>query len=100
QAMMNAITEHFPADVHITESEGGMFLWATLPENMSAMRLFDHAIKEKVAFVPGKPFYVSSTKDKPVPDNTLRLSYVTMDEDRIHKGIQILGACLRTRSLS
>ena len=86
QVMINAIEEYFPTEVHIAESEGGMFLWATLPENLSAMKLFDQAIQEKVAFVPGKPFYVGDN----TPENTLRLSYVTMDEERIRKGIHIL----------
>ena len=91
QVMMNAIKEFFPADVQIAESEGGMFLWATLPENLSAMKLFDKAIQEKVAFVPGKPFYIGEK----MPENTLRLSYVTMDEKRIKQGIEVLGRCIR-----
>ena len=91
QVMMNAIKEFFPADVQIAESEGGMFLWATLPESLSAMKLFDKAIQEKVAFVPGKPFYVGEK----MPENTLRLSYVTMDEKRIKQGIEVLGRCIR-----
>jgi len=92
QAMMNAIAEYFPADVQIVKSEGGMFLWATLPEKMSAMALFDKAIQEKVAFVPGKPFYVGENQ----PENTLRLSYVTMNEKRIKEGIAILGSCIKS----
>ena len=92
QAMMDAIAEYFPADVQIVKSEGGMFLWATLPEKMSAMALFDKAIQEKVAFVPGKPFYVGENQ----PENTLRLSYVTMDEERIKEGIAKLGLCIKS----
>jgi len=91
QAMREAIQEYFPADVQIAKSEGGMFLWATLPEHISAMALFDSAIKEKVAFVPGKPFYVGDN----MPENTLRLSYVTMSEEKIKEGIAILGDCIR-----
>jgi len=101
QAMMEAIKKYFPSDVRIDKSEGGMFLWATLPERISAMELFDKAILnkatfsettlEKVAFVPGKPFYVGEN----MPENTLRLSYVTMDEDKIRKGIKILGDCIK-----
>ena len=95
QAMMDAIQGYFPDDVKIAKSEGGMFLWATLPENMSAMQLFDQAIAEKVAFVPGKPFYISNDKQKDTPDNTLRLSYVTMDEERIRQGIEVLANCIK-----
>lgn len=89
QAMMDAIEQYFPAEAKISESEGGMFLWVTLPEGVSAMDLFDKAIKEKVAFVPGKPFYVGDD----AKENTLRLSYVTVDEQTIKEGIKRLGRC-------
>jgi len=87
QVMMDAIKQYFPVDVKVADSEGGMFLWVTLPKGMSAMELFDKAIKEKVAFVPGKPFYVGDESE----ENTLRLSYVTVDEKAILEGIKRLG---------
>ncbi len=90
QVMMDAIKQYFPEDVRIADSEGGMFLWVTLPKDMSAMDLFDKAIKEKVAFVPGKPFYVGNESE----ENTLRLSYVTVDEEAILEGIKRLGRCM------
>jgi 2-aminoadipate transaminase len=90
QVMMDAIEQYFPADVKVAEPEGGMFLWVTLPVEMSAMDLFDKAIKEKVAFVPGKPFYVGGDLE----ENTLRLSYVTVDESSIVEGIKRIGKCI------
>jgi len=90
QSMLNGIKSYFPAAVKVTQPEGGMFLWATLPAEISAMELFDLALKEKVAFVPGEPFYVSN-KDEKCPQNTLRLSYVTAGESAIQEGIQRLG---------
>ncbi len=90
QVMMDVIKQYFPADVRIADSEGGMFLWVTLSKDMSAMDLFDKAIKEKVAFVPGKPFYVGNESE----ENTLRLSYVTVDEEAILEGIKRLGRCM------
>jgi 2-aminoadipate transaminase len=91
QVMMDAIAEYFPAGVKVNESEGGMFLWVTLPKKISAMDLFDKAIKEKVAFVPGKPFYVGDQ----IEENTMRLSYVTVDEKAILEGIKRLGLCIK-----
>ncbi len=92
QAMLKAIKEYFPSDVKIAESEGGMFIWATLPEGMSSMTLFDEALKQQVAFVPGEPFYVGDNiKGR---ENTLRLSFVTVDEATITEGIKRLGACI------
>lgn len=86
QCMVQMINEYFPSQVTITEPEGGMFLWATLPEDMSSMDLFDVAIKDKVAFVPGRPFYVDGTGE-----NTLRLNFSNSDEARIEEGIMRLG---------
>ncbi|MHB8880350.1 MAG: aminotransferase-like domain-containing protein [Thermodesulfovibrionales bacterium] len=89
-AMVSAIREHFPPDMHYTEPEGGMFLWITLPEGMSALEVFRRAIGQKVAFVPGDPFYVNK-KDV----NTLRLNYSSVDEETIRTGIGRLGDVLR-----
>jgi 2-aminoadipate transaminase len=90
-AMVRAIQENFPASVTISEPEGGMFLWAQLPEGMSALKLFEKALARKVAFVPGDPFYIGRQHT-----NTLRLNFSCLDEASIEKGIQILGQLLKT----
>lgn len=90
QVMMDAIEEYFPSSVKVAEPEGGMFLWVTLPKDISAMELFDKAIEKKVAFVPGKPFYVGEDNE----NNTLRLSYVTVDKAAIVEGIKRLATCI------
>lgn len=89
--MVEMIGKYFPKEVTITEPEGGMFLWATLPESISSMDLFDIAIKEKVAFVPGRPFYVDGSGE-----NTLRLNFSNSDEARIEEGIARLGKAIKT----
>ena len=38
--------------------EGGMFLMATLPPGISSRTVFDEGVKNKVAVLPGLPFYV------------------------------------------
>jgi len=86
--MVQAIQENFPKTVRFTEPEGGMFLWVTLPEGFSAVRLFDQAIEKNVAFVPGKPFYVDGT------DNTFRLNFSNSSPERIREGMARLGRCL------
>jgi 2-aminoadipate transaminase len=92
QTMLDSIAEYFPKSACVAESEGGMFLWVTLPKEMSAMTLFDLAIKENVAFVPGEPFTLA-TKEGLIK-NTLRLSYVTVDSERIKEGIKRLVSCI------
>ncbi len=91
EVMVEMIRRYFPEDVTITEPEGGMFLWATLPGDLSSMDLFDIAIKDKVAFVPGRPFYVDGSGE-----NTLRLNFSNSDESRIEAGISRLGKSIET----
>jgi 2-aminoadipate transaminase len=90
-AMIASIRQYFPDEVEYTQPEGGMFLWITLPERLSAMEVFNHAIERKVAFVPGDPFYVNKRNL-----NTLRLNFSSVDEETIWKGIKRLGELLKT----
>lgn len=94
QAMVNAMDKYFPKTVTYTKPHGGMFLWVTLPEGVSAMELFPKALENKVAFVPGDPFYINR-KDM----NTMRLNYTNADCQTIEEGIRKLGALL-TKALS
>jgi 2-aminoadipate transaminase len=89
-AMVKAIEEFFPPGITCTRPEGGMFLWITLPAGLSALTVFERAIRNKVAFVPGDPFYVA---EKNV--NTMRLNFSCADEDTIRKGIKRLGNILK-----
>ena len=89
EMMIAAMAKYFPKEVSYLEAEGGMFLWASLPDGMSAMKLFDEAIKEKVAFVPGDPFYVNK-RDL----NTFRLNFTGGDPKDIDEGMQRLGKVL------
>ncbi|MBQ2645072.1 PLP-dependent aminotransferase family protein [bacterium] len=93
-AMIEAIKEFFPQNIKYTIPQGGMFLWVTLPEGLSSMKLFDIAIKNKVAFVPGDPFYVA---EKNV--NALRLNYTNASPETIKTGIKRLGEILKNYTL-
>jgi 2-aminoadipate transaminase len=88
--MIAAIKENFPQEVHFTRPEGGMFLWVTLPKHLSAMELFENAVKENVAFVPGTPFFVDGGGA-----NCMRLNFSNSDEDKIEEGIQRLGRIMK-----
>lgn len=90
-AMVSAIQDYFPQGTTYTQPEGGMFLWITLPEGLSSLKVFERAIEEKVAFVPGDPFYVN---EKNV--NTLRLNFSSVDTETIRIGIERLGRVLKT----
>ncbi len=88
-AMVSAMEKYFPKDVKFTRPKGGMFTWVTLKEGTDVMELFDKAIKRKVAFVPGHPFYVKQENI-----NTLRLNYTNADENTIVTGIKSLAEAL------
>ena len=90
-AMVSAIEKHFPAEVKFTRPEGGMFLWVTLPERLSALELFECAVKENVAFVPGTPFFVDGGGA-----NRMRLNFSNAEEERIEEGIKRLGRIIKT----
>ena len=68
-----------------------MFLWVTLPENISSLDLFKLATKENVAFVPGRAFYIDGGGE-----NTLRLNFSNSDEEKIEKGIMRLAEVIKT----
>lgn len=90
QAMMDAMDRYFPSTVKYTKPHGGMFLWVTLPEGVSAMALFPKALEKKVAFVPGDPFYIGIENA-----NTMRLNYTNADCETIEEGIHRLGDLLK-----
>lgn len=88
--MVAMIEELFPADVQFTLPEGGMFLWITLPEGMSAMQLFEAAAKRNVVFVPGDPFHVDGTGK-----NTLRLNFSNTNDAEIEMGMTRLAEVMQ-----
>lgn len=72
--------------------DGGMFLWARLPEGMSALELLPEAVERNVAFVPGAAFYADNADTR-----TLRLSFVTASAQQIQDGIAALATAIRAR---
>lgn len=98
QAMIDAIRKYFPPTVKYTKPHGGMFLWVTLPEGVSAMSLFPEALEKKVAFVPGDPFYVHGHTGETAAGtrnaNTMRLNFTNADCGTIEEGIRRLGDLL------
>ena len=84
--MIKALKEYFPENVKWIEPKGGLFLWVELPIEISATALLEEAVNQKVAYVPGKPFYPYEDKD-----NTLRLNFSNANEEMIIEGIKRLG---------
>ena len=90
--MLQAMADHFPSAVQWTRPQGGLFLWATLPEGMESAEVLKDAVAEKVAFVPGSPFFA-----KGGGENTMRLNFSNATPAKIREGMMRLGRVLERR---
>ena len=88
--MLSCMDRYFPEKATYTRPDGGIFIWVTLPEGVDTGKLMQEAVARKVAFVPGNAFMT----DVDAPSNCFRLNYSTMSDEKIEKGIQILGQLL------
>ena len=87
---VESMERYFPDRIEFTRPEGGLFTWIELPEGISARRILDDCLKQKIAFVPGGSFYPNVHRE-----NTFRLNYSNMPEDRIEKGLRVLGEVVK-----
>ncbi len=56
--MLDSLAEHFPREAEWTHPQGGLFIWATLPDYIDTTDLLARALEEHVAFVPGRAAFV------------------------------------------
>jgi 2-aminoadipate transaminase len=94
--MLQSLEEYFPPDVSWTKPQGGLFLWVTLPEGMDAHQLFDAALKENVAFVPGDSFY-SGNGFASEGRRHLRLNFSNAQPEQIREGIRRLAVAIKNQ---
>jgi len=85
-AMLQAMDRYLPEGVRWIKPDGGIFLWATLPQGLDSTALFEKAVKAKVAYVPGSCYYA-----KGGGDSDIRLNFSACDEEKIEIGIQRLA---------
>ncbi|MDR0897097.1 MAG: PLP-dependent aminotransferase family protein [Oscillospiraceae bacterium] len=78
--------EAFPAGVSVNAPDGGLFVWATLPEGMDAVALLKKAVAKGVAYVPGSYFYADGGHL-----NTLRLNFSNAEPEAIDRGMALLA---------
>jgi len=88
--MLASLEKHMPPGVSWTHPEGGLFLWASLPEPLNTVDIFESAVKEKVAFVPGTSFYALGGGE-----NTMRLNFSNSCPEKIEEGISRLGKVVK-----
>ena len=90
-AMLAAMEKHFPEGVTWTRPQGGLFLWAKMPEHLDAQELLEIAAEEKVAFVPGHAFYPGGSDGH----NCMRLNFSYSAPEIIEEGIGRLGRAIQ-----
>jgi 2-aminoadipate transaminase len=91
-AIMDALGEYMPPGVTWIEPGGGFFVWVTLPDGLTASELLPIAARHGVGFLPGRFFYPAADGE----DQSLRLSFSVLPNDRIREGVSRLGAAIRT----
>ncbi|MGI9049953.1 MAG: PLP-dependent aminotransferase family protein [Rubrobacteraceae bacterium] len=92
-AMLDALAEFMPKEVHWTHPEGGLFVWATLPSYLDTTAMLPLAIAKNVAYVPGEGFYAGGAGK-----NCMRLNFSFVEPDKIRRGIEILAEVIRERA--
>lgn len=88
--MLEAMEQYFPREAHWTRPDGGLFIWATLPEGMSALSILQEAVAQKVAFIPGNAFFANGGGD-----NTMRLNFSCASDEMLVEGIKRLGTVIK-----
>jgi len=91
EAMLEALDRYLPAGYSWTKPDGGMFIWVEGPAGLDAEDLYWRAVEQKVAFVPGKYFYINPEDGLP----TMRLNFTRADEAKIEEAIAALGRVVR-----
>lgn len=91
RVMLASIKEHFPEEITYVTPEGGMFLWVTLPGQISMKAFVEAALEKGVALVPGDVFCIQD----PGGCQSFRMNFSTPEEAEIRLGIQILGGLMR-----
>ena len=88
-AMIQTMEKEFPSTIKFTHPKGGLFTWVELPEGINARDVLVKSLENRVAFVPGGAFYPNGGME-----NTMRLNFSNMPEERIVEGIKRLAKVL------
>ncbi|MDD2744090.1 MAG: PLP-dependent aminotransferase family protein [Rhodocyclaceae bacterium] len=90
-AMQDAVSRYFPASTRLSQPQGGFVLWVELPEEIDTMQLYEKAITQNLAFVPGELFSPSG-----MYRNCLRLNCGNPHTPEIESAIHRLGSLFST----
>ncbi len=88
--LLEALAEHFPAEATWTRPEGGLFVWATLPDYIDTTDLLARALRDNVAFVPGRAAFLDGRGG-----SSMRLNFSGVSEDDLREGVRRIGHVIR-----
>jgi 2-aminoadipate transaminase len=84
--MLKSMKDSFPEGVRWTRPDGGMFCWVTVPDYIDTPEMFDKAIANNVAYVPGNAFYTNDGGH-----DSMRLNFTHPTDEMIKVGIERLA---------
>jgi 2-aminoadipate transaminase len=84
--MLEALAEHFPQQARWTAPQGGLFVWATLPDVLDTTDLLARALQRNVAFVPGRGAFLDGRGG-----SSMRLNFSGVSEAEIREGVRRIG---------
>jgi 2-aminoadipate transaminase len=84
--LLDALAEHLPPEAQWTRPGGGLFIWATLPDYIDTTDLLARALREHVAFVPGRAAYLDGRGG-----SSMRLNFSGVGEDDLREGVARIG---------
>jgi 2-aminoadipate transaminase len=88
--MLDALAEHMPPGATWTRPQGGLFVWARLPDFIDTTDLLARALRENVAFVPGRGAYLDGRGG-----SEMRLNFSGVTEEEIREGVRRIGKIVR-----
>ena len=88
--MMATMEREFPSEAKFTHPNGGLFTWVELPEYINTNEMAKQCLARNVAYVPGDGFFPDAGHN-----NCIRLNYSCMPEEKIEKGMTILGEVIK-----
>ena len=88
--MMAQLDEKLSGAVSYVRPEGGMFIWAKLPDEVPVGEFARRCLEKKLAVVPGSAFYTDSAVDQPF----VRLNFSTPTKEQIDRGVAVMAEVL------
>lgn len=85
--MCDCLDKYCAGFITYVRPQGGLFIWAKLPDNVDMLKYVSALLVRKVAVVPGSAFMTDDT----APCSYIRLNFSTPSDDDIVKGVEIMG---------